>query len=231
MQKRRLQKKKPQKIKKSIRQLAEIKNLLKKKPPKKRGKNYLEAKKKVKNDKPYSISEAIKLLSSVSFSKFKGSVDAHINVKETGLKGEILFPHSTGKKQNIRIVDENLIKDLEKGKIDFNLLIAEPKMMPRLVKFAKLLGPRGLMPNPKNGTVTENPEEAVKNMAGKIQFKTEAKFPLIHLSIGKINMTEKELEENFKTLIQTVGRRNIEKVFLSPTMGPSIRIDLNSINN
>lgn len=202
-----------------------------KKPAKKRSKSYLEAKKKIKNDKPYSISEAIKLLSNISISKFKGSIDAHINVKETGLKGEIQFQHPTGKKQNIRIADENLLKDLEKGKIDFTLLIAEPKMMPSLVKFAKLLGPRGLMPNPKNGTVTEKPEEAVKNMAGKSQFKTEAKFPLIHISIGKINMAAKELEENFKTLIKAVGRRNIKKVFLSPTMGPSIKIDLDSINN
>jgi len=206
-----------------------------KKPAKKRGKNYLEAKKKIDKNKSYSISEAIKLLSNISFSKFKGSVDAHINVKETGLKGEIQFPHSTGKKQTIRIVDENLLKDLEKGlttgkqgKIDFTLLIAEPKMMPRLVKFAKLLGPRGLMPNPKNGTVTEKPEEAVKNMAGKIQFKTEAKYPLIHIAIGHINDSEKDLVENFQALTKAVGKRNISKAFISPTMGPSLKIDLGS---
>jgi len=205
-----------------------------KKPPKKakkRSQHYLEAKKKVEVNKLYSLSEAIKLLKSISLSKFKGNVDVHLNVKEVGLKGEIQFPHPTGQKQNIRIADEELLKDLEKGKIDFTLLVTDPKMMPKLVKFAKLLGPRGLMPNPKNGTVTENPEEFIKNAAGKTQFKTEIKFPLIHLTIGKVDSPEKDLEDNFQTLIKAVGKRNIQKAVLSPTMGPGIKVDLSSINN
>jgi len=201
------------------------------KKAKKRSKNYLEAEKKVEVNKLYSPSEAIKLLKSISLSKFKGNIDAHLNVKEVGLKGEIQFPHPTGQKQKIRLVDEELLKELGKGKIDFTLLVTNSKMMPKLVKFAKLLGPRGLMPNPKNGTITENPEEFIKNAAGKTQFKTEQKFPLIHLTIGKIDSLEKDLEDNFQVLIKAVGRKNIQKAVLSPTMGPGIKVDLSSINN
>ena len=201
------------------------------KEAKKRSKNYLEAKKKVEVNKLYSPSEAIKLLKSISLSKFKGNVDVHLNVKEVGLKGEIQFPHPTGQKQNIRIADEKLLEELEKGKIDFTLLVATAKMMPGLVKFAKLLGPKGLMPNPKNGTVTENPEDFIKNASGKTQFKTELKFPLIHLTIGKIDSSEKDLEDNFQALVKAVGKRNIQKAVLSPTMGPGIKVDLSSINN
>ena len=200
-----------------------------KKPAKKRSKHYLEAIKKISKDKNYSLSEAIKLLKSISISKFQGNVDVNLNTREKNLKGEVIFPHPTGKKQNIRIVDEELLNDLEKGKVDFTMLIAEPKMMARLVKFAKLLGPKGLMPNPKNGTVTEKPEEAIKNMVGKSQFKTEAKFPLVHISIGRIDIPEKDLIENFQALIKAVGKRNIAKAFISPTMGPSLKIDLSSL--
>jgi len=201
------------------------------KKKRKRGKKYQEAKKKVDLAKFYPLSEAIKLLKSVSISKFKGNLDTHLNVKEVGFKGEIQFPHSTGKKQNIRIADEVLLTELEKGKIDFTQLVASSKMMPKLVKYARLLGPKGLMPSPKNGTITEDPESFIKNASGKVQFKTESKFPLIHLSLGKIEAPEEELKDNFKALIKVVGRKNIEKATLSPTMGPGVKIDLGSIND
>jgi len=196
------------------------------KPVKVRSQKYLQAKKEIDKNKFYPLSESIKLLKKISISRFNGSVDVHLNVNETGLKGEMEFPYPTGKTQVVKIADEALIKDLEKGKINFSLLLASPKMMPQLVKFAKLLGPKGLMPNPKSGTVSENPEEVAKKMTQKIQFRTEAKAPLIHLSIGKVNDSEKNLEENFKALIKAVGKRNIKKAVLSPTMGPGIKVDL-----
>ncbi len=201
-----------------------------KKPKKTRSKNYLVAREKVDTNKLYRLEEAIKLLKSISLSKFKGRVEVHLNVKEIGLKGEVQFPHETGQKQKIRIADEEVLKELEKGKIGFTLLVATSKMMPKLVKFAKLLGPKGLMPNPKNGTVTENPEEFIKNASGKTQFKTETKFPLIHLTIGQVDSPEKDLQDNFQALIKAVGKRNIQKAVLSPTMGPGIKVDLNSTN-
>lgn len=199
------------------------------KPTKKRSPKYLQVKKLLDQNKFYSLSEGIKLLKKISISRFNGHVDVHLNVKEVGLKGEVEFPHPTGKAQVIRIADEPLIKELEEGKINFTLLIATPKMMSKLAKFAKILGPRGLMPNPKAGTISENPQEVAKNLAQKTQFRTEPKAPLIHLSLGKINDEEKNLEENFKALIKAVGKRNIKKAVLAPTMGPGIKIDLSGI--
>lgn len=200
------------------------------KTSKKRGANYLAALKKIDRNKAYPLKEALKLLKSVSISKFNGSVDVHLTVRKAGLKGEIEFPHSAGKKLLIRVADEQLLKDLVKGKIDFNLLVASPQIMPKLMKYAKTLGPKGLMPNPKNGTLTDKPEEAVRRLASKTQFKTEAKAPLIHLKIGKIDQKETELADNFKALILAVERKNIQKAVIAPTMGPGIKINLASLS-
>jgi len=191
-----------------------------------RGRRWQEARKKVDPQKAYSLTEAIKLLKSVSISRFTGSVDAHLVVKKTGLKGEIEFPYSTGKQQKIRIADDALLKDLEKGKIDFTLLIATPQMMPKLAKYAKVLGPRGLMPNPKTGTITNKPEELAKELTGKTTWKTEPKAPLIHIKIGKISQPVSQLEKNFKALVAAVGQKNIKKAVLAPTMGPGIKIKI-----
>jgi len=199
------------------------------KPKKKKSANYLKALKKINKEKSYPLKEAVKLLKEVSISKFKGNVEVHLNVKEVGLRGKIEFPHPTGKKQVIRIADDKLIKELEKGKIDFNILISDSKMMNKLVKFAKLLGPRGLMPNPKSGTISDNPKEVADKLAKKNTFKTESKNPLIHLVIGKVDDANENIEENFTTLIKTIGKKNIKKAVLAPTIGPSIKINLSEI--
>jgi large subunit ribosomal protein L1 len=206
-----------------------IKKVKKEGPARQRSQKYLQVGKDLDKNKFYPPSEAVKVLKKISISRFNGNVDIHLNVKEVGLKGEVEFPYPTGKTQVVRIADEQLIKDLEKGKIDFTLLLATPKMMPKLVKFAKLLGPRGLMPNPKSGTISDQPEELAKKIVQKTQFRTETKSPLIHLSLGKVNDPEKNLEENFKVLIKAVGKRNIKKAVLAPTMGPGVKIDLSSV--
>ena len=193
---------------------------------KSRGKKYLQVKQKIDRNKFYPLSEAIKMLKSISISHFNGSVDVHLNLQKSGIKGEVAFPHPTGKSQNVRVADEALIDELKKGKVNFTILAASPKMMPKLLPFAKLLGPRGLMPNPKTGTISEKPQDLVKQLAGKIQFRTETKFPLLHLTIGKIDSPEKNLEENFKALVKAVGKENIQKAVICPTMGPGIKIDL-----
>ena len=195
------------------------------KPKKIRGRRWQEARKKIDPQKTYSLPEAIKLLKTVSLSRFDGSVDAHLVVKRVGLKGEVEFPYPTGKQQKIRIADENLLKELEKGKIDFTLLIATPQIMPKLAKYAKILGPRGLMPNPKAGTITDKPEELAKKLTGKTSWKTEPKAPLIHLTIGKVSQPERQLEENFKALVAAIGQKNIKKAVLAPTMGPGIKVE------
>ena len=115
---------------------------------------------------------------------------------------------------------------LEKGKIDFNILLATPQMMTKLAKYAKILGPKGLMPNPKSGTITDNPQDLAEKMAGKVQFRAEAQQPLIHQIIGKVDDSQKNLEENFQTLIQAVGPKNIQKAVITSTMGPGIKVSV-----
>lgn len=207
-----------QKAKKAARKAA--------KPAKIRGQKYQKAKKLIDRQKLYSLKDAIKLLKKVSISRFNGSVDVHLLVKKTGLKGEVKFPYSTGKAEKIAIANEEVLKKIEAGKIDFTTLIATPSMMPKLAKYAKILGPRGLMPNPKAGTITDKPEELVKKLTGKTTFKTEAKAPLIHITIGKVDSPQKHLEENFRALIAAVGQKNIKKAVIAPTMGPGIKVDL-----
>ncbi|TSC53648.1 MAG: 50S ribosomal protein L1 [Microgenomates group bacterium LiPW_31] len=194
-----------------------------------RGAKYLQALTKVDRHQFYPLPEAIKLLKSASISRFNGAVDTHLVVSEVGLKGEVKFPHPTGKKQNIRIVDEELLDELEKGKINFTTLITTPIFMPKLLKFAKILGPRGLMPNPKASTITDKPEELAKKLLGVTQFRTETKFPLIHMTIGRIEDKESDLAENLQALIEAVGKKNIQKAVLAPTMGPGIKVDLTSL--
>lgn len=201
----------------------------KKKEPKKRGKKYLKARNKINPQKTYSLGKAIKLLKEAPLSKFDGSVEVHLNLTESGLKGEASFPHSTGKSHRVKIADEKLINKLDKGKIDFDVLIAAPAMMPKLVKYAKLLGPKGLMPNPKAGTITEKPAELAKKMAGKSQFRSETKAPLLHQVIGKVTAKESHLVENFRVLVEAIGPSKIQKAVLSSTMGPGIKVDLESI--
>lgn len=197
---------------------------------KSRSNKYLAARKKIDRNKFYLLSKAIKLVQETSISKFNGSVEVHFVVKEKGITGEVKFPHSTGKKTKIEIANDETLKKIEKGKIDFDVLLATPKIMPKLAKYAKTLGPRGLMPNPKRGTITDKPEELAKQMIGKTRFKTESKAPLIHMVIGKVDSKVKELEANFKTLVDAVGLKNIEKAVLTSTMGPGLKVDLTSLS-
>ncbi len=211
---------------------AKAKKVVKKKAPPKakvRGKKYQDARKKVDRNKIYPLSEAIKLAQETSFSKFNGSIEVHLVIKEAGLKGEVQFPHSTGKQTKIATVNDALLKKIAKGKIDFDVLLATPATMPKLTKYAKILGPKGLMPNPKTGTITDNPKELAKQMANKTQFKTEAKAPLIHQVIGKVDFKPRELEANFKALTEAIGINKIKKAVITSTMGPGIKINLTSI--
>ncbi|PIS14150.1 hypothetical protein COT65_00460 [Candidatus Shapirobacteria bacterium CG09_land_8_20_14_0_10_47_13] len=198
-------------------------------PARKRGKRYTDAYKRVVRTQTYQLPDAIKLLKSISITHFNASVDAHLVVLEAGLRGEIIFPHPTGKTAQIRIADDKLIAELEKNKIDFSVLLSTPAMMPKLLKFAKILGPKGLMPNPKTGTITDKPEEAAKKLADVTLFRTEAKFPLIHIAIGKVNDKEEDLAANFKALIEAVGKKNVQKIVLAPSMGPGIKVGVDKL--
>jgi large subunit ribosomal protein L1 len=223
---------KEEKLKKEAKVLATEaaqKQVQAKKKVKKRSQRYRAARKKIKPDKLYSLDEAVKLVKKTTLSRFNGSLELHLVVKEAGLSGQISFPHPTGKEQKIVIADDKIIEKIKKGKIDFDLLIAAPEMMKKLAPLAKILGPKGLMPNPKAGTISENPQEVVKKLQGKTQYRTEKKAPLIHLVVGKIDQPDKNLGQNIQAVLNTIGLTNIKKAVLCATMGPGVKIDLDSV--
>jgi large subunit ribosomal protein L1 len=158
---------------------------------------------------------------------FDQSVELHLNVDQVGLKGEVNLPHPVGKSVRVAVADEKVLADIEKGKLEFDVLITHPSFMSRLVRFAKILGPKGLMPNPKAGTISEKPEEVVKKFSrGVLRWKTEPKFPLVHQMIGKISFEEKALVENTERFLDSVGQAHITSAFIKTTMSPSIKLDL-----
>lgn len=201
-----------------------------KKKIKVRSKRYKALKARVDKNKLYPLKEAVELLVSLANSKIDETVEVHISTKVDRLIGSVNLPHGTGKTQKVAIADKKLIDRVSKGKIDFDILIATPQMMPKIAKVAKILGPKGLMPNPKAGTITNKPEELKKKLeAGEIRFKTEPKAPLLHLVIGKISFGPKKLLENLKALIKVIGLKNIKKAVLTSTHSPGIKLDLTNI--
>lgn len=192
-----------------------------------RGRNYRGAKDQVKQDKIYPLAEAISLLKQIKYAKFDESVELHINTTDEGLRGEVSLPHSTGKVVRVAIVDEALLEKLAENKIEFDILVSHPSFMPKLARYAKVLGPRGLMPNPKTGTISLKPEEVAKKFAGGLmKWKSEAKFPLIHQMVGKISLDEKAIAENVNAFVKAVGEAKIKEVFIKTTMSPALQISI-----
>ncbi len=197
-----------------------------KKARKVRGKRYLQAKAKVAIGKLYSIKDAVALVKETSFSSFNGTVEMHLVIKKDGFSTSVSLPYSSGKTKKIEVADDKTIEKLKTGKIDFDVLLATTDMMPKLVPFARLLGPKGLMPNPKNGTIIKSVKDADKFNASKINIKTEKKAPVIHTSVGKVGMKEEEIAKNVEAILDAVGRKQIIKAYLCSTMGPSIKIEV-----
>lgn len=180
----------------------------------------------VSKTQKYNLDQAIDALKKFKKSKFDETVELHINTKEKGISGQVTLPHGTGKTLVIKIADETILAEVLKGKINFDILVATPSMMPQLAKVARVLGPRGLMPNPKNGTITDKPEEAVKKLSGgQIAYKTESAFPIIHAIVGKVSFEDNKLKDNVNTFLSSVGASNITNVTLKSTMSPAIRLD------
>lgn len=197
----------------------------------KRSKKYYSALEMVEKNKMYNLSSALSLLPKIQIASFDETVELHINTLETGIAASITLPHGTGKKLRIAVADDKLIAQIEKGLIDFDILLAAPQMMGKLAKVARVLGPKGLMPNPKNGTITDKPEDAIKKYeGGHTSFKTEAKAPIIHLSVGKLSFGEKKLSENITTVIAAVKKERIKQVVLKSTMSPGIKIDVTTLS-
>jgi|SRR3989344_8880672 len=217
-----------------------------------RSRKYQEISKDLDRTKTYPLAEAIDMVKKLNYAKFDATLEAHINTAQTGIRGLVSLPYAKGKK--LRIVafgkgadqsgadvfgDDSTIEEINeqssrpsgtKGKVDFDLLITTPEWMPKLAKIARILGPRGLMPNPKNGTITTDLKKCVEGFqSGKTEYKTEAKASVIHLGLGKLAQPTEELSANIKTLLQVLGKSRVKKVSLSPTMGPSVKLDLSSI--
>ena len=204
-------------------------------PPNKRhtfrhGKAIVAAKSKIDRTKFYPVEEAVKLVKSTNITNFDATVTVHLNLvgKDAPTRLELTFPYLAGAAKKVAIVSDEILANLEKGKIDFDILVTHPSFMPKLAKYAKLLGPKGLMPSPKAGTVTPDPEKKAQEFAaGKTMIKAEAKFPLMHITVGKISQKEEELIQNIRTLLEAVKPRNIGKATLASTMSPGIKLQLN----
>ncbi len=204
----------------------------------KHSKEYIKVASLVDKNKKYALNEALEMLAKLQRAKFDETVELHINTHEKGVSGAVTLPHGTGKETKVVIANisedakgvEDLIKAIEAGNMDFDVLVATPDSMPKLARVARVLGPRGLMPNPKNGTVTTKPDEVAKKFAGgQINFKTEAKFPLMHLAVGKVSFGDKKLADNIKTAITAIKTKNIKSITLKSTMSPGLRLETASL--
>lgn len=189
------------------------------------GKKYLAVRTKVDPEKDYSYAKAARLVKETSISRFPGSVELHLVLNKDSVNTSVELPHSTGKTKRVEVATDETLAKLKEGKIDFDVLLATPDMMPKLVPFAKLLGPKGLLPNPKQGTLTPNPEKAKEKFGGKsLQIKSEKKAPLVHLVVAKTNQPENEIADNVKIVIEAIGTRNVKKAVIAASMGPGIKV-------
>ena len=215
---------------------------------KKRSKKYVEALAKVEKGKAYTVDEAVKLVKETSTTKFDGSVEVAIRLNvdtkkaDQQLRGAIVLPKGTGKTTRVivdYVGDVDLLQKIEKENwFDFDTMIATPDMMPLLGKLGRVLGPKGLMPNPKTGTVTMDPAKAVADAkAGRVEYRTDS-FGNVHAVIGKVSFSEEDLKENLNAFVSTIMKIRpasvkgdyVKNIAITSTMGPGIKISLNSFD-
>ena len=224
------------------------------------GKKYEEAKNKIERLNEYSLEDAIKLLREASYSKFDETVDLAVNLgvdpkkSDQMVRGSVLLPHGTGKKVRVLVFAkgekekeaeaagadfvgaEELIEKIKQGWLDFDKAVATPDMMGTVGKIGKILGPRGLMPNPKLGTVTFDIAKAVKELkAGMVEYRTE-KAGIIHIPVGKLSFQDNALLENTRAVVSSLLKakpsaakgKYLKKISISSTMSPGVRVDSTS---
>ena len=211
-------------VKTEIKKTKKVSKKAKKAP---HSKSYQKAFATLDRSKEYKLTDALNQLEKLQRSKFDETVELHINTIEMGVSGNIILPHGTGKTIRVAIADDHLLAKVAAGKIDFDILLAEPVMMPKLARVAKILGPKGLMPNPKNGTLVKDPEKAAEGFKkGQINFRTELKAPIMHLIVGKMSFGATKLAENITALIGAIKKEKIRNVTLKSTMSPGIKLEL-----
>ena len=224
----------------------------------KRGKKYLEAAKAIDRTKLYDPAEAISAVKSVAVAKFDETIEAHIRTGCDGrhadqqIRGAVVLPHGTGKTVRVLVFakdakaaeaeaagadfvggDELIPKIQNEGWLDFDVVVATPDMMGIVGRLGRVLGPKGLMPNPKSGTVTMDVTKAINDIkAGKVEYRLD-KTNIIHVPIGKASFTEEQLSANFQTLMEAINKAKpsslkgtfLKSVSVTPTMGPGVKIN------
>ena len=223
----------------------------------KRGKKYVEAAKLVDRATLYDVNEAVSIVKKASSAKFDETVEAHIRTGCDGrhadqqIRGAVVLPHGTGKQVRVLVFAKNakadealaagaefvgaeeLVPKIQGGWFDFDVVVATPDMMGVVGRLGRVLGPKGLMPNPKAGTVTMDVTKAVNDIkAGKIEYRLD-KTNIIHVPIGKASFTEEQLADNFQTLMDAINKvkpaavkgQYLKSVTIAPTMGPGVKVN------
>ena len=219
------------------------------------GKNFQKAAEKIEKDKRYTLTEALELAVKTSPVKFDATVEVHVNLNidprhaDQNLRDNLLLPAGTGKKIRVAVFAdentegadvsgvENLLKQLDKGVMDFDIIISTPANMPKLGKYARALGPRGLMPNPKSGTVTNDVAKALKEAkAGRVEYRVDS-TGIVHLGVGKVSFGAIKLAENIGAVFASIKANKpssvkgtyVKSIHLTTTMGPSITLATNEL--
>ena len=222
-----------------------------------RGKNYRKVAEKVEVGKLYSLDEAVKLAAETNPAKFDASVEIHVRLNvdprqaDQNIRATVSLPHGTGKTIRVAVFapeadhkaakdagadivgDETFLAQLDKEVLDFDILVATPQYMPKLGKYARLLGPRGLMPNPKSGTVATDVAKAVKEAkAGKVEYRVD-KQAIVHLGVGKVSFGADKLADNAKAFFESLQSQKptslkggyVKTITISTTMGPGVKVE------
>jgi large subunit ribosomal protein L1 len=207
------------------------------KQAKSRSKKYQAAKAQVEPGKLYPLAEALTLVKKVSVSKFDGSVEVHLKlIKKKGKsstespKGIFHLPHGTGKMKKIIVLDEAKIEEIAKTKkIDFDIALADPTLMPKIGKIAKILGPKGKMPDPKAGTITNDPKKVIDEInAGKVEYRIDSQNQ-VHQIVGKVSWEDEKLLENIRAVLSSFPKTRLESTYLSASISPSVAVDINNV--
>jgi large subunit ribosomal protein L1 len=225
------------------------------------GKKLITAKEKIEAGKEYSLDSAVELVKNLAYVKFDETVDLALNLgvdprkSDQMVRGTVVLPHGTGKSVRVLVFAkgekekeardagadyvgaEDMVEKITKGWLDFDKVVATPDIMGVVGKLGKVLGPRGLMPNPKLGTVTFDVAKAVKEIkAGKVDFKAE-KAGVVHIPIGKVSFEKEKLIDNAKAVIDSITKakpstskgKYLKKMTISSTMGPGLKVDVSSV--
>lgn len=219
------------------------------------GKKFREAAKLVDKSKTYSLKEAVELAQKTNPAKFDASVEVHINLNvdprhaDQNIRDNLVLPAGTGRTVRVAVFDdekaedadiqgvETITKQLDKGELNFDILIATPTQMPKLGKYARTLGPRGLMPNPKSGTVTTDVAKAVREAkAGRVEYRVDS-TGIVHIGVGKVSFKTEDLQKNVEAVFASIKGNKpasvkgtyVKAIYLSTSMGPSVQVAVSEV--